>query len=69
MVKRPSDLEDEILLALKLFSSISFFTEGDNLSEILFAKGFGCVTDIEFHDGKMFVVSLAHGKIYEIIVN
>jgi len=45
------------------------FTEGDNLSEILFAKGFGCVTDIEFHDGKMFVVSLAHGKIYEIIVN
>ena len=45
------------------------FSQGDDLDEILFADGFGCVTDIEFKNDKMFVVSLAYGKIYEISLN
>ena len=45
------------------------FNEKDNIEEILFGDGFGCITDIEFYDGKMYVVSLSHGKIYEISLN
>ena len=42
------------------------FNDGDKLDEILFAEGFGCITDIEFHDGIMYVVSLSSGVIYKI---
>ena len=42
------------------------FNEGDNIEDILFGEGFGCITDIKFNDGKMYVVSLSSGTIYEI---
>ena len=45
------------------------FNEGDNIEVILFGEGFGCITDIKFNDGKMYVVSLSHGKIYEIFLD
>ena len=38
----------------------------DEIDEILFAKGFQTVTDIEFHDGAMYVVSISDGSIYKI---
>ena len=45
------------------------FNEGDNIEDILFGEGFGCITDIKFNDGKMYVVSLSSGKIYEIFLD
>ena len=39
----------------------------DEMTEILFAEGIpGGVTDIEFHDGAMYVVSIGDGSIYKI---
>ena len=38
----------------------------DEIDEILFAKGFQTVTDIEFHDDAMYVVSISDGSIYKI---
>jgi len=38
----------------------------DNNDEILFAEGFGCITDIQFKNNEMFVVSLVDGTIYKI---
>tara|TARA_Y100000590_G_scaffold185628_1_gene211548 strand:+ start:5354 stop:6550 length:1197 start_codon:yes stop_codon:yes gene_type:complete len=40
--------------------------ETDNIEEIIFGQGFGCITDIKFKDGKMYVVSLTDGIIYKI---
>ena len=40
--------------------------DNDNIDEILFAKGFQTVSDIEFHDGAMYVVSISDGSIYKI---
>ena len=40
--------------------------DNDEIDEILFAKGFQTVTDIEFHDGAMYVVSISDGSIYKI---
>ena len=40
--------------------------EGDNLEEIHFGKGFGCITDIEFKDEYMYIVSLTEGTIFRI---
>ena len=45
------------------------FNEGDNIEDILFGEGFGCITDIKFNDGKMYVVSLSSGTIYEIFLD
>ncbi len=45
------------------------FNEGDNTEDILFGEGFGCITDIKFNDGKMYVVSLSSGTIYEIFLD
>ena len=35
---------------------------------IIFAKGFGAVTDLQFspYDGYLYVVSISQGKIYRI---
>jgi len=38
----------------------------DNIDEILFGKGFGCITDIQFKDDSMYVVELIEGTIYKI---
>jgi len=39
----------------------------DEMTEIIFAEGIpGGVTDIEFHDGAMYVVSIGDGSIYKI---
>ena len=43
--------------------------EGDNMEEIHFGKGFGCITDIEIIDDTMYVVSLTDGTIYKIFLN
>ena len=41
--------------------------DNDEIDEILFAKGFsGGVTDIKFHNGVMYVVSIFDGSIYKI---
>ena len=40
--------------------------EGDSLEEIHFGKGFGCITDIEFKDEYMYIVSLTEGTIFRI---
>ena len=40
--------------------------DNDEVDEILFAKGFQGVTDIKFHDGAMYVVSIGDGSIYKI---
>ena len=40
--------------------------DNDEMDEILFAKGFQTVTDIEFHDDAMYVVSISDGSIYKI---
>ena len=40
--------------------------EGDNMEEIHFGKGFGCITDIEFKDEYMYIVSLSAGTIFRI---
>ena len=40
--------------------------ENDDADEILFGKGFGCITDIEFKGNEMYVVSLVDGTIYKI---
>ena len=40
--------------------------DNDEIDEILFAKGFQTVTDIEFHDDAMYVVSISDGSIYKI---
>ena len=40
--------------------------DGDEIEEILFGKGFQGITDIEFHDGAMYVVSIGDGSIYKI---
>jgi len=40
--------------------------EYDEIDEIIFGKGFQGVTDIEFHDGAMYVVSIGEGSIYKI---
>jgi len=42
------------------------FEPDDSLDEILFARDMGCITDLEFYDGKMYVTSLTGGKIYKI---
>ena len=40
--------------------------DNDEMDEILFAKGFQTITDIEFHDDAMYVVSISDGSIYKI---
>ena len=40
--------------------------DNDEIDKILFAKGFQTVTDIEFHDDAMYVVSIFDGSIYKI---
>lgn len=41
---------------------------GDSSDEIIFGTGFGCVTDIKAGpDGLLYVVSLDHGSIYQIL--
>jgi uncharacterized protein YjbI with pentapeptide repeats len=40
--------------------------DNDEIDEIIFAKGFQGVTDIKFHDGAMYVVSIGDGSIYKI---
>ena len=40
--------------------------EGDSMEEIHFGKGFGCITDIEFKDEYMYLVSLTEGTIFRI---
>ena len=40
--------------------------EGDSLEEVHFGKGFGCITDIEFKDEYMYIVSLTEGTIFRI---
>jgi len=40
--------------------------DNDEIDEILFAKGFQTVSDIEFHDDAMYVVSIFDGSIYKI---
>ena len=45
-------------------------TEGESVSDsMLFATGFGGITDIEIspYDGYMYVVSLGQGKIFKIL--
>ena len=42
--------------------------EEDNIEEILFGKGFGCITDIEIRGDYMYVVSIFEGTIYRIFV-
>ena len=38
----------------------------ENTDEILFAEGFAGITDIQFHNGEMYVVVLGDGSIYKI---
>ena len=38
----------------------------DEIDEILFAEGFQTVTDIEFHNDAMYVLSISDGSIYKI---
>ena len=40
--------------------------DNDEIDEIIFAKGFQGVTDIKFHDGAMYVISIGDGSIYKI---
>ena len=40
--------------------------DNDEMDEILFAKGFQGITDIEFHNGAMYVVVIGDGSIYKI---
>ena len=40
--------------------------DNDEMDEILFAKGFQTITDIEFHDDAMYVLSISDGSIYKI---
>ena len=40
--------------------------DNDEIDEILFAKGFQTISDIEFHDGAMYVVSISDGSVYKI---
>ena len=40
--------------------------DNDEIDEIIFAKGFQGVTDIKFHDGVMYVISIGDGSIYKI---
>lgn len=43
------------------------FDENDNLDEIIFGTGFGCISDLEFGpDGNLYVVSLSDNTIYSI---
>ena len=42
--------------------------EEDNIEEILFGKGFGCITDIEIRGDYMYVVSISDGTIYRIFL-
>jgi len=40
--------------------------DNDEIDEIIFARGFQGVTDIKFHDGVMYVISIGDGSIYKI---
>jgi glucose/arabinose dehydrogenase len=40
--------------------------DNDEIDEILFAEGFQTISDIEFHDGAMYVVSISDGSVYKI---
>jgi glucose/arabinose dehydrogenase len=40
--------------------------DNDEIDEILFAVGFQTISDIEFHDGAMYVVSISDGSVYKI---
>ena len=40
--------------------------DNDEIDKIIFAKGFQGVTDIKFHDGVMYVISIGDGSIYKI---
>ena len=42
--------------------------EEDNIEEILFGEGFGCITDIEIRGDDMYVVSIFDGTIYRIFL-
>jgi glucose/arabinose dehydrogenase len=42
--------------------------EEDNNEEIIFGKGFGCITDIEIRGDNMYVVSLFDGTVYRIFL-
>ena len=44
-------------------------TRDTGIENILFAEGFGGVTDLELgpDDGYLYVVSLGHGAIYKIL--
>ena len=44
------------------------FNPSDNMVEIIFGAGFGCVTDLKFGpDGILYVVSATEGKIFRVI--
>ena len=44
--------------------------ESDSYDEIIFGKNFGCITDVEYHDGHLYVISyLNNGAIYKIKPN
>ena len=41
--------------------------ESDSNEEIIFGKNFGCITDVEYFDGNLYVISyLNNGAIYKI---
>jgi glucose/arabinose dehydrogenase len=42
--------------------------EEDDIEEIIFGKGFGCITDIEIRGDDMYVVSIFDGTIYRIFL-
>ncbi len=44
--------------------------ESDTNDEIIFGKNFGCITDVEYHDGYLYIISyLNNGAIYKIKPN
>lgn len=44
--------------------------ESDSNDDIIFGKDFGCITDVEYHDGSLYVISyLNNGAIYKIKPN
>ena len=54
-VKRPSDLEEEIFSAFKLFSVTSFCTAGDNFVVSCFTEGVASFSTLGFSFGGSFV--------------
>ena len=59
--------EDRNGFVFKNYSlSDSVLNVDESNDEILFGEGFGCITDIKFHDDSMYIVSLTEGKIFKI---